>query len=119
MTAPGQVRVMRAMPESELQGNVIEMCRLLGYPVFQVLNSRGMSPGWPDLVILGRTRILYREIKSETGSLTPEQRRIGQAIQSAGGDWAVWRPRDLVTRAIQDQLRLIGGSPVLPFEVMR
>ena len=35
-----------------------------------------MAPGWADLTVIG-TRILYRELKTETGVLTPEQERVG------------------------------------------
>ena len=55
-------------------------------------------------MIVGRGGILYRELKSEHGTLTPEQRAVGAQITRAGGNWSVWRPRDLLSGVIARQL---------------
>ena len=69
------------MPERELQQLVTDLCRHLGLSHFHVLNSRGMTAGWPDSVIIG-TKVIYRELKSEHGQLTPEQRAIGDRLKA-------------------------------------
>jgi len=82
-------------------------------------NSKGSEPGWPDWCILGAGGILFRELKSEHGSLTPEQRAVGARITRAGGNWAIWRPRDLLHGTIARQLtnlaaiqgELFGAGP--------
>jgi hypothetical protein len=63
-----------------------------------------VAPGWPDLVIIG-SHVLYRELKTETGVLSAEQKRVGGRLADAGADWAVWRPRDLRSGVIERQLR--------------
>jgi hypothetical protein len=78
---------------------------------FHVLTRKGMRPGWPDLVIIGPRKVLYRELKSERGALTPDQRRVGSLLTRAGCDWAVWRPRDLCSGVIPDQLRQLAAPP--------
>ena len=98
------------MSERDLQATVTGLCDLLRLDHFHVLTSKGMRPGWPDLVIIGPRRVLYRELKSETGKLTPDQRRIGSKLINAGCDWAVWRPRDLVSGVIPDTLRQLAAS---------
>jgi len=70
--------------------------------------SKGSEKGWPDWVIVGNG-ILYRELKTETGTLTPEQRAVGSRITRAGGNWAVWRPRDLLNGTIARQLAHIAA----------
>lgn len=110
MTATGA----RHMTEAQFQAAVVDLAKLLGLDVFHVRNSRGMAPGWPDLVIVG-THVLYRELKTEAGVLTPEQRRIGSRLTRAGADWAVWRPRDLRSGVVERQLRQLVPPPVLPF----
>lgn len=111
-TAPA---LARAMTEAQLQAAIIGLCKLLGLDCFHVRNSRGMAPGWPDLVIIGPHGILYRELKSEAGVLSPDQRRVGSRLTAAGGNWAVWRPRDLRNRVVEQQLRALLPPPALPF----
>ena len=62
---------------------------------YHTRNSKGSAKGWPDWVIIGRTGILYRELKSEHGTLTPEQRHVGQ----------------LITALAAVQLALFGATP--------
>jgi hypothetical protein len=102
------------MTERQLQQAVTDLCGWLQLDAFHVRNSRGMAPGWPDLVIIG-THVLYRELKTEAGVLSPEQRRIGSRLTRAGADWAVWRPRDLRSGVIERQLRQLVPPPMLPF----
>ena len=101
------------MPEAELQRLVAEMCAWLDLPHFHVLNSKGMRAGWPDCTIIG-TRVIFRELKSEFGRLTPEQTEIGYRLKTAGADWAVWRARDWLNGSIEKELRLLKGQPKLP-----
>lgn len=84
-----------AMTERELQEHVRQLCADLGLFHYHPHNSRHSTAGWPDSVIIGKTGILYRELKTERGSLSPEQRHVGELITRAGGNWRVWRPRDL------------------------
>lgn len=104
-----------AITERDFQQAVTDLCRLLGLDCFHVLNPRGMAAGWPDLVIIG-TRVAYRELKTETGRLTADQVHVGSRLTAAGADYAVWRPRDLHSRAIETELRKLaaprGASPV-------
>ena len=73
----------------------------------------------PDLTIAGRGGCIFRECKTEAGSLSPEQRHVGELITRAGGNWAVWRPtqrldgtigRELASLAAV-QLALFGAAP--------
>lgn len=96
------------MTEAELEENVRALCKHLGLTVQHIHDARRCwVPGWPDLEILG-TRIIHRELKSQHGTLRPEQRRVGSLIVAAGGDWAPWRPADWVNGVIEAQLRGIA-----------
>lgn len=81
------------MSEADLQRLVLELCKRLDLPAYHTYDSRRCEPGFPDLVIVGRT-ILYRELKSATGTVTAEQRFWQSRIKAAGGDWDLWRPAD-------------------------
>ena len=60
----------------------------------------------PDLVIIGR-RVLFRELKSNTGVLTSEQKIVGWKLKAAREDWAVWWPNDFINGNIERQLKEI------------
>jgi len=94
------------MSEAELQRLVAELCDRLGLAHYHTFDSRRSEPGWPDSVIVG-TEILFRELKSRDGVLTPAQRRWGSRIERAGGDWSVWRPQDWSNMTILNQLMAI------------
>lgn len=91
------------MKEKEFQANVVELCHYLGYLTYHTFDSRKSEPGFPDLVIVGRNRVLFRELKAEKGKVTTKQLMWGGAIIAGGGDWEVWRP-SMMDR-IQEQLK--------------
>lgn len=121
---PAEWRAARAMPEGELQREVRQLCDSLGLLVDHVENSlaaRRWVSGWPDLQIFGTCRanfarpaVLYRELKREGEQPTPEQRRVGLIIQSAGGNWGVWKPSDLLSGRIARELGAIAQADTLP-----
>lgn len=93
--------------ERWLQDQVAALCADLGLAVQHIERSdlaKTWLPGWPDLVILGHGKILYRELKSPSGSVTAAQRKVGYLIQAGGGNWAVWRPGDLLSGRITAEL---------------
>jgi hypothetical protein len=94
--------------EAELQRLVEELCARLHLAHYHTFDSRRSEPGFPDSVIVG-TEILYRELKSKDGVLTPHQRRWGSRIERAGGNWAVWRPADWGSMTILNQLLAIAA----------
>ena|SRR5690242_18556003 len=95
------------MPERDLQEAVRQLCAGLGlfhYPH----NSARSEPGWPDSTIIGR-RVLFRELKSECGRVTPEQAAVGRRLKAAGENWRVWRPSDLLTGQIAKELTEVAA----------
>jgi len=96
-----------AMTERELEEHVRALCKDFGLAVNHFPDSRrSWLPGFPDLVVFG-SAVLWRELKSQHGSLSVDQRRIGSRISHAGGDWAVWRPQHLFDGTIGRQLAAI------------
>jgi hypothetical protein len=104
-------RIAGAMKEDlggeSLEAYLREMLEELALWGNHARNSIGSRKGWPDWEILG-SRIIHRELKSEYGVLRPEQRAVGALIIKAGGDWAIWRPRDLLNGTIRRQLEGIS-----------
>ena len=82
------------------------LCARLGVRWYHAYDSRRSVPGWPDLVIVGR-EVLFRELKSDAGTLRPEQQQWRDTLRAAGADWAVWRPSDLTSGRIETELRAL------------
>jgi hypothetical protein len=94
------------MSEQQFQQAVIQLIRVLGLHWYHTADSRRSNRGWPDLVVYG-SRIIYRELKTKLGKLTMPQVQCGEDLKKAGGDWAVWRPEDLQSGRIRDELLAI------------
>lgn len=91
--------------EKQLTQTVRQLARTLGFLEFHPYDSRRSTPGFPDLVLVGRGRVLYRELKTETGRVSPEQKVWLDALQSAGQDAGIWRPPDLYSGLIAKDLQ--------------
>ena len=105
---------MRHLPpitEAAFQKMVLALARLHGWKSAHFrasLNARGKwqtavagdGVGFPDLVLChdGKgghvPRVLFVELKTDTGRIRPEQREWIAAINAAGGTAVVWRPGD-------------------------
>jgi hypothetical protein len=109
-----------AMSEAQLMESIRAMVNDLGLLAYHAHDGRrSWGPGFPDLVITGRGGTIWRECKTEHGSLSPEQRVWGDALKRAGQNWRVWRPADLLDGSIGRelaglaavQLELFGAAP--------
>lgn len=84
--------------EAEFQSAVCALARKLGCSVFHPQNVKRSEPGFPDLTILGKNGLLFRELKTEEGRLRPEQADWLAKFEKAGIDATVWRPSDWPVR---------------------
>lgn len=106
------------MNEAQLQDAVIDLCRVYGVLVAHFRPARtatgwrtavgGDGKGFPDLVLVGRRGVLYRELKSETGQPSLDQCAWLDALHEAGEDASVWRPSDW-PHHIEQELAAISG----------
>lgn len=104
--------------EDTLLGTVIEMAARLSvrtahFRAAQAKSGRwltavqGDGKGFPDLVLAGPSGVLFRELKSAEGRLSVEQQAWLDALATAGGDVAVWRPSDLFDGRIEAEIRAL------------
>ena len=98
------------MTERELQAQVDLMCKQLGLYHYHTWNSQRSAAGWPDSVIIGTRRAIFRELKTQAGQLSSAQREVGYRLTAAGLDWAVWRPADLMDGSIANELCTVAGT---------
>lgn len=93
------------MTEAELQTAVIDLAHTFQWTVAHFRPARTKhgwatpvaadGKGFPDLVLVHPdTGVLWRELKTDRGQLTPDQQRWATTLVAAGQNWALWRPRD-------------------------
>lgn len=92
------------MTERQLQDLILDAARKLGWLVYHTHDSRRSQPGFPDLVLVKGKRILYRELKRQTGRTTPDQDTWLAALTTAGQDARIWRPTDWFANLVTDEL---------------
>jgi hypothetical protein len=90
---------------------VEELVTTLGLRYYHTHRSQHSVSGWPDYVILspkGRG-MLYRELKTEsrTSEVSAEQQRWLDMLEANGCNVGVWRPRDLLSGRIVQELQAI------------
>ncbi len=99
-------------PEAILQAKVMDLARLYGWhrAHFRVAympgRDRWVTPmsgetGFPDLVLVKPPRLIFAELKSKVGRLSPPQKEWLFLLAQTNTETYVWRPADL------DQIRLL------------
>jgi len=93
--------------EAALQNAVIELAKLYGWKVHhtrpaQMPSGRWATPiqghaGFPDLVLVRPPDTIFVELKSAIGKTSDKQDEWIAALQAAGQEVHVWRPRDSTT----------------------
>lgn len=104
------------MTEREFQRQVTELAALLGWHVAHfrpAQTARGwrtpvqgsLGAGWPDLVLVRvrDRRLVFAELKSETGRVSSRQAEVHGLLEAAGHPVNLWRPADI--EAIAEALR--------------
>lgn len=82
------------MTEKQFQTQIVMVAKANGWIVYHTYDSRRSEPGFPDLVLV-RDRVLFRELKTDTGRISQAQQEWGDVLTKAGADFKVWRPSDL------------------------
>mgnify|MGYP001585176942 CR=1 FL=1 len=107
---------MTVMGEAGLQAAVIDLAHLLGWRIFHARpaqNSRGDwrtavsadGAGFPDLVMARKGVVIFAELKSEKGRLSPAQEAWLAALAWNGNCRSfVWRPADWLGGRIERAL---------------
>lgn len=88
--------------EDDLLRSVRKLCRYTGYLCYHTLWSKGSEPGFPDLVLASakRQRLIFAELKAETGKPTAAQQLWLDTLTATGNEAYLWRPADLTDGTI-------------------
>lgn len=109
-------RRLRAITETELQSTVENIAKLNHWHWYHAPDNRpvisrngtryvqNIRAGFPDLVLVRATdsRLIFAELKKETGTLSAEQALWLDLLRLCGAEVYVWRPSDLP--AVQEVL---------------
>lgn len=104
---PSSGAVAVRMSEADLDRNVKQLAGWLKLYAYHTRDSRGSARGFPDWVICGPGGVLFRECKSLTGTLSPDQRAWCNALGPVA-DVSVWRPEDWHNGRIRRELEAIA-----------
>lgn len=91
-----------ATSEKDLQSIVIEQMKWKGWLCYHTFDSRRSQAGFPDLVAVKGTKIMFVEFKSEKGKVKPEQAIWLNRLTDAYGE--VWLVRPSTQDAFLDNI---------------
>ena len=87
---------LASVTEKAFQQQIIDLARTLGWKTFHPYDSRRSDPGFPDLVLVKPPRVVFAELKRESGQLSPAQLVwFGLLSQCRGVEVYVWRPSNV------------------------
>lgn len=94
--------------ESQFQAEIVRFAERAGWKVFHPVVSKRSKPGYPDLTMTRRERVLWAEVKRAQGRLSGDQEDWLAALSrvaehSPNVEVHLWRPSDW--SAIEDALR--------------
>ena len=112
----------RGTPEADLQRAVVQALRFAlpssaivhhcanevtepgprGVKRQAILVGMGVHPGFADLMVLCNGRVLFLELKSLKGRLSPAQEAFRDAVLAQGHGWALVRSLDDALGALAD-----------------
>ena len=88
---------LAAITEADFQATVRELAELYGWTVFGTWNSKHSPAGEPDLRMVHPEwrRMIWAELKTETGELSRTQEDALRILARARQEWYLWRPRHM------------------------
>ena len=82
--------------EKQWQATVVEQCELSGWLWYHTYDSRRSPPGFPDLVMVKKGRIIFAELKVGKNKVGKAQQEWVDLLKvNKGVEVYVWRPEDL------------------------
>ena len=90
--SPARVGMDIRITEKMFQQAVVDYARYRGWATYHTYNSRRSEPGFPDLVLLKGERLLFAELKTMRGRVSPAQELWAVRLKSAAAPVYLWRP---------------------------
>lgn len=84
------------MTEKELDTEVRKLAKLCHWLYYHTYRSKRSPAGFPDCVLVKPPRIVYAELKSKSGVVSPEQQKWLDTLAACPhNEVYLWRPSDL------------------------
>lgn len=97
------------MTERQFTETVVGVAHLFGWLAFHPLHSidrrrngeerwrtaMAGDPGYPDLTLARGGRVIFAELKTDTGRASKAQKQWLEELGAQGAECYLWRPRDL------------------------
>ena len=98
------------LTEKEWARQVAELARMLSWRRYHTFRSTRSTPGFPDETLV-RDRVIFLELKTETGKLSDAQKDWLSALLKASAEAYVARPSDLedLAEVLQSRGRVDNG----------
>lgn len=83
--------------EKQFESQVKDLAKLFGWKYYHTWRSIHSPAGFPDCVMVRRSRIVFAELKSEKGKVSPKQQEWLDALGNVGDKDVqvyLWRPGD-------------------------
>ena len=93
------------MTERQLQDAVVRLARMSGWLVYHTHDSRGSAPGFPDLCLAREGRLVFAELKSARGRVTPAQRLWLDTLRAGPAEAYLWHPMDWLDGTVERLLK--------------
>lgn len=88
--------ILPPITEKEFQRQVLDLAGIYGWAVYHPLLSKWSEKGWPDLSMVRGSRLIFAELKRQSGATTIHQDRwLGMLSAVPGIEVHVWRPSDI------------------------
>ena len=90
--------------EKDFRKQVIDLLKTFHWRYYFTWNSIHSPAGFPDIVAARLSRLIFAELKSDKGKVTPEQQEWLDLLEGTGKvEVFVWRPTDF--EKIVEELR--------------
>jgi len=93
---PNKVKGLPSITEQAFESQVKDLAKLFGWRYYHTWRSFHSPAGFPDCVMVRENRLIFAELKTETGKVSPAQEDWLLAIKIVGKpvESYLWRPSD-------------------------
>jgi hypothetical protein len=84
-----------ALSEREFQAEVMDIANQLGWRFYHTHDSIGSQAGFPDLVMVRKKRLIFAELKTESGKLSIQQGQWLADLEKTAAEVYLWRPSQM------------------------
>ena len=86
-------RLAKVLSEKDFLSQVKDLAKIYHWRLYHPFLSKWSERGYPDITLVRPPRIIFAELKRETGKLTSSQEEWGELLRGCPGvEYYCWRP---------------------------